>query len=157
MKMKTLGIHFKKDAADHRANAEDCRNHMACCKGLAECMKLAGVTKNAKMDYHDEMATTYSKMADRHDAAAERCDKMADACIKAEGADDLQKVVSAVTEAVLANVNERIGKMVEPSAVRKTFETSDPSGGRLIPRTGQPSPPTPAEAIDPQFRNLFVE
>jgi hypothetical protein len=156
MKMKTLGAHFKKDAADHRATAEDCRTHASCCKGLAECMKLAGITKNAKMDYHDEMATTYSKVADRHDAAAERCDKMAEACNKASDAEDLAKIVGAVSASVMEKINEKLGKMVQPTAVRGAFLTEDPTPV-LVGRQGGPSLPVPTDAIDPAFRNLFTE
>lgn len=157
MKMKTLGAHFKKEAADHRAMAEDCRSHSACCKGLSECMKISGVFKNAKTDYHDEMATTYAKSADRCDAAATRCEKLAEACGKAESVEDLEKLVGAVTSSVMQNVNEKLGKLTIPSAVRGAFMTESPLPVSLINRAGGPSLPVPMDAIPTEFQKLFVE
>jgi hypothetical protein len=143
---KSMGHHFTKNAASHRAQA-------ACHTGLSACMKALGVdfTKGDKTDFHAELAS-------QHNADAERCDKIAAACMKCaanKGADP--EMVKAIAGAVLANVDEKFGKMVVPSSVKGAFMTADPLPVTLVNRQGGPSLPVPADAIDPAFRNLFAE
>ena len=125
---------------------------------------MTGKEKKMFQKHHAEMAGIFAEAAGKDCDMAKCMGKVAachsafcDAVGKAEGADDLQKMVSAVTEAVLANVNEKIGKLVVPSSVKGVFTTSDPSGGALIPRTGQPTPPTDLSRVPAEFAGLFQE
>lgn len=120
--------------------------------------------KKIFMKHHAEMQKIFAA-AGENNADMNKCmakvaechGRMCECMGKAAEGDDLQKITSAVVASVMEVVNEPIGKMVEPSAVRGAFLTEPPSGSSLIGRAGGPTIPTPAESIDPQFRNLFVE
>lgn len=140
--MKAMAAHCKCMAKAHEA-ASDCH------QSLSECFK-----SEQEQGLHKGMKDTHADLRDCHKSMSESYAKMGAACTKSAGTEELTKAIVAAT---LAAVDQKYGSMVMETGVRKVFTTEDPSGGRLIPRTGQPSPPTPAEAIDPQFRNLFVE
>lgn len=159
--MKALSNHFQKNAAMHEADAEDHRAHAACHEGLSSCMKTAGLVKGDREDFHSEIASRHKAAASRCDADAVRCRKVGEFCMKcstmkaSEG--EMAKVVSAVSAAVIENVDKRFGSMVMETGVKKVFMTEDPSGGVLVPRSGGPSVPTDLSRIDPSFQDLFRE
>jgi hypothetical protein len=100
-----------------------------------------------------DMAKCMSKVAECHG-------RMCECLGKADGGDDLQKMIGAVTSAVMTHVYEKLGTTVVPSLVKGAFFTEDPnaaSGLTLINRQGGPSLPVNTERIDPVFRNLFTE
>jgi hypothetical protein len=148
MAKDTMGARLRKIAASERQSGEACR-------GLQECLKAVGIdllAKGAKQDFLKEMADQHDARADHHEACAKMCDTT-----KAAGTDDdLEKMTAAVATAVI----DRIGNMMQPTDVRKVFQTADPiavSGLTLVGRTGQPTPPTSMDAIPPELRSMVQE
>ena len=147
--LKALASHFTKNAESHR-------NHAACCTGLSECMKAAGIdfAKNAKKDFYTEAAA-------QHEADADRCEKIAAMCTKCATKGEDAEFVKAIVSSVMGAVDAKYGGMIVPDGgVRKVFQTPDPNavnGLTLVGRPGQATPPTSLEGIDPSLRALVQE
>ena len=134
------------------AMAKTCEAKAASCKELSNCQKAAVDAGLAKATTRDH----YMDLHDCYKAESESWSKMHDACGKADSADDLQKITSAVVASVMEVVNERIGKLVQPSLVKGAFLTADPMPV-LVGRQGGPSIPVQPTQSRPQFADLFRE
>jgi hypothetical protein len=147
--LKALANHFTKNAASHMAQA-------ACHTGLSQCMKSLGLdfAKGDKNDFHSELAS-------QHTADAERCEKIAAFCNKCANAKadegDMAKMVAAIIPSVTEYIDKKFGDQVVPSLVKGVFLTEDPSAGRLVPRAGGPTPPTPTESVPIGLRDMIQE
>jgi hypothetical protein len=125
----------------------------ATCDGLHECYKsdVAEGLRKAMPKEH------FADMRDCHKAASESWGRLAEKCAKSAGTDDdIEKMTAAVATAVI----DKIGNMVQPTDVRKVFQTPDPnavSGLTLVGRSGGPTPPTSMESIPPELRSMVAE
>jgi hypothetical protein len=142
---KAMALHCKTMAKAHEAAAD-------CHQSLSECFKAEqaeGLHKGMK-DMHADLQSCHKSMSESYG-------KLGDACKKSAGTDDdLEKMTAAVATAVI----DKIGNMVQPTDVRKVFQTPDPNavnGLTLVGRPGQATPPTSMESIPPELRSMVQE
>jgi hypothetical protein len=152
------------NAALLKALGSHCGAMEKMCEAAASTYKEMSACQKANVDAGLAKATSRDHFMDLHDcykAAGESWATMKGKCEKAAASGDLEKMVGAVSAAVMSAVDQKYGSLVIPDGgVRKVFQTADPnavSGLTLVGRSGGPTPPTSLESIPPELRSMVAE